>query len=393
MFRAFITLAFLALPWPAPAFATTGTEAQGRGQQGRPAQMRFEAMDRNNDGEISRDEWRGSARSFEVHDWNGDGRLSGQEVRSGAQRNSNVEEADHTPNRAERYLTWTTSGFNNLDHNRDRRITQDEWHYDLETFRRADRNRDGALNQAEFVGGDNVDDDRGDNFDDLDANNNGRVERDEWHASADAFTWLDRNRDGVLSRFEVVGSQDTTGDTWDEFANLDFDDNGTIARNEWHWSLGSFNQRDLNKDGMLSRREFEATGGATTTTTPSGATSQAVRVNSRTRWTDAVLDIRAGDTLTFDASGSIQMSDNVADTATPAGSRTGRRAPDAPILNQLAGGLLARIGDYGPIWVGDRRTITAPASGRLYLGVNDDHLADNNGEFVVTVGVQGRTVR
>lgn len=69
---------------------------------------------------------------------------------------------------------------------------------------------------------------------------------------------------------------------------------------------------------------------------------------------------------------------------------TGRRAPDAPVLNQLAGGLIAQIDYYGPIFLGARRTFTAPASGRLYFGVNDDHLADNRGEFVVNVGVAGR---
>ncbi len=391
MFRAFVTLTFLALPWAAITIATTGTEAQGRGQQGRPAQMRFEVMDRNNDGVIQRAEWNGSDRSFQVHDWNGDGVLSGQEVRVGAQRSNNWEEADHTPTRAERNLSWTAGSFSNLDHNRDGRITSNEWHYDTETFRRVDSNRDNAINRAEFLGGD-ADDDRGDSFDDLDMNNNGRVERSEWHAGASTFTLLDRNRDGVLNRSEVVGSQDTTGDTWDEFAGLDFDKNGSIARNEWHWSLGSFTQRDLDKNGVLSRREFDATGGATAAAA-SVAESQSVRVNSQHRWTDAVIEVRAGDTLTFSSSGTITMSDNAADTATPVGSRTGRRAPDAPILNQLAGGLLARIGDYGPIWIGDRRTITAPVSGRLYLGVNDDHLPDNTGEFLVTVGVQGRTRR
>ena len=60
------------------------------------------------------------------------------------------------------------------------------------------------------------------------------------------------------------------------------------------------------------------------------------------------------------------------------------------MLNQPAGGLIARIDNYGPIFVGDRRTFTAPVSGRLYLGVNDDHLADNRGEFVVNVGVAPR---
>ena len=43
--------------------------------------MRFQGMDRNGDGVITRAEWRGSDRSFEVHDWNGDGKLSGDEVR------------------------------------------------------------------------------------------------------------------------------------------------------------------------------------------------------------------------------------------------------------------------------------------------------------------------
>jgi Ca2+-binding EF-hand superfamily protein len=178
--------------------------------------MRFEAMDQNRDGVISRDEWQGSARSFQVHDWNGDGRLSGDEIRIGAQRNSDLEGADHNPGRAERFLAWTAAGFTSLDHNRDGRVTANEWHYDLETFRRADRNRDEALTRNEFLNADDAewDDDRGDSFDDLDVNNNGRVERNEWHTGAAAFTWLDRNGDGVLSRFEVVGTQ-PSADTYD----------------------------------------------------------------------------------------------------------------------------------------------------------------------------------
>jgi Ca2+-binding EF-hand superfamily protein len=350
--------------------------------------MRFEVMDRNGDGRISQDEWQGSQRSFDVHDWNGDGELSGQEVRIGAQRDAPVETegADHAPNRLERYVNWTAAGFTNLDHNRDRRITPNEWHYDTETFRRVDRNGDDALSQAEFLGGDDWEDDRGDNFDDLDADNNGRVERREWHGGSAVFTQLDRNRDGVLSRSEVAGSQNTVGDTWDQFANLDYDRDGYIERNEWHDSTIAFNRRDLDRDGVLSRREFEATGGAAAPALPVG--SRTVRVNSQQRWTDVGIDVRAGDTITFDATGTIRMSDNPEDLAGPAGSRTGRRAPDSPVLNQLAGSLIARIGDYGPIFIGDRRSLVAPASGRLYLGVNDDHLPDNSGDFVVAVGVR-----
>jgi hypothetical protein len=385
MHRAVITLTLVAVT----AFATVGMEAQGRGRgQNRQPQIRFAGMDQNRDGMIQRDEWQGSTRAFSNQDWNGDGVLSGDEVRAGAQRNTNWEEADHTPNRFERNLSWSATAFTNLDHNRDGRLSGNEWHYDMETFRRVDRNRDNAISRAEFLGN-NQDDGRDIGFDDLDANNNGRVERTEWHFSNAAFLELDRNRDGTLNRFEVVGSQTTTGDNYSQFGSLDFDKNGTLARNEWHWSLASFTQRDTDRNGVLSQREFDAMGGSPSAAMP--AATQAIRVNSQQRWTDAVIEVRAGDVITFDASGSIVMSDNSGDTATPAGSFQGRRAPDAPILNQLAGGLVARIGNYGPIWIGDRRTLTAPVSGRLYLGVNDDHLADNRGEFTVTVGLQART--
>jgi EF hand len=383
----FTTPILLTAAWVVAMTVPTTLNAQ-RGRNAQNAPMRFAAMDTNRDGIISRAEWRGNDRSFANQDWNGDGQLSGPEVTVGARRNANFEEADHVPNRLERFVSWTNAGFNNLDHDRDRRISANEWHFDIETFRRVDRNRDGALDQTEFLGGD-VDDARDASFDDLDWNNNGRVERAEWYGSDAVFTNLDRNRDGVLSRFEVVGGVDTPNDTWDQFASLDYNRNGSLSRDEWHWSAVSFNRRDANRDGMLSRQEFSAGGGSPGAVGTSGG-QRTVRVNAQQRWADSGMVVRAGDTVTLEATGSIQMSDDAKDTANPAGSNTGRRAPDAPVLNQLAGGLIAQIDNYGPIFLGGRRTFTAPVSGRLYFGVNDDHLADNRGEFVVNVSVATR---
>jgi Ca2+-binding EF-hand superfamily protein len=230
------------------------TQASGTTTQGQPPRMRFRGMDLNNDGRIARDEWRGSDQSFRVHDWNRDGVLSGAEVSPGGrQPEAALEERDFGN-------TWSEQDFTALDRNRDGRISSAEWYFDAESFRRADRNRDGVLTRAEYLGTDTADDDREDRFDFLDANRNGRIERGEWHGSRDAFEWLDRNNDNVLSRAEVVGGEGTGAPNG--FANLDTNGDGRLQPGEWRWSRRSFTAYDTNGDGVVSAPEFRAGGGA-----------------------------------------------------------------------------------------------------------------------------------
>ena len=303
---------------------------QFRAQSGQATESRFRGMDRNNDGVITRSEWRGSADSFKVHDWNNDGVLSGDEIRVGANRERTIE---------------------------------DEF--------------------AMATSADVADDDREDRFEYLDVNRNGRVERSEWHGSDDAFQWLDRNRDNVLTRGEVLGTN-TAGS--DRFAALDANGNGVISVDEWPRGRRAFDQRDTNRDGVLSRSEMQdARGNAV------GTAGETVVVTAKDRWIDTGLDVQAGDMVTFDAQGTMQLSADGTDLAGPGGARSGRRAPDAPMRLEVAGGLIAKIGDAAPMFVGDRRTINrAPTAGRLYLGVNDDHLDDNTGEFRVTIAITRR---
>ena len=382
--RPHVFVAAVALTLPLAADSGVVTTAEAQGTQGN--RMRVAAMDVNNDRRISREEWRGSDTSFKVHDWNGDGVLSGDEVRLGAQRRTRVEE-DFEPDRLT-LRDWSPSRFSSIDRNRDGRITRAEWLYDMEGFLRADRNRDNVLTRAEFLGGD-IDDDREDTFADLDQDGDGRVERNEWHGSREAFEWMDRNNDGVLSRAEVADEQ--TPAERDLFASIDTNRSGRIERNEWHWSPVSFNGRDRNNDGVLSREEL----GSTTTesaaagTNPVGTAGRTVVVSARERWTDTGIVVRRGDVLTFQADGSIQLSSNSNDTASPTGSASGRRAPNSPVSTHPAGGLIARIGNSAPVYVGDRANpLRAPVAGRLFLSVNDDHLADNNGEFRVHITTQ-----
>jgi Ca2+-binding EF-hand superfamily protein len=321
----FVALAMLGAPPIAYPAAAASAEPQRQ-------QIRFRAMDTNNDGRITREEWRGNDRSFRNHDWNKDGVLSGDEVRPGAV----APRVDTQENRG--FYEWTRAGFRSVDVNRDNRITRNEWNYDYELFLRADRNRDNVLTLAEFLGGEATDYDREDRFADLDTNDNGTIELREWHGTRDVFDWLDRDNNGRLTRNE-------TGD-----GNLGTGATGTSGRNVIE--------------------------------------NQMVRVNAQTRWTDTGIVVRAGDTLLIDADGTITMSasDDIAD---PRGARSGRLAPDAPLRQDVAGALIGRIGDSEPFLIGDRQRIQrVRQSGRLYLSVNDDYLGDNTGEFRVRLSIQ-----
>jgi len=110
---------------------------------------RFRGMDRNNDGVISRAEWRGNAQAFENQDWNRDDVLSGDELDGGSAR-----------------------------------------------FGRGAYNRDAR---------------RAERFENMDVNNNGRIELREWDGTAAAFDRLDANNDNILSRAEMTAVVGTSG--------------------------------------------------------------------------------------------------------------------------------------------------------------------------------------
>jgi hypothetical protein len=170
----------------------------------------------------------------------------------------------------------------------------------------------------------------------------------------------------------------------DRFSRLDTNDDGVVSRSEWLGAGRAFDQRDVNGDGVLTRRELIRSGEEFGVAT----SGEMIRVSATDRWTNTGIQVRAGDRISFDANGSIRLSADGNDRATPAGA-AGRFAPTAPFPRRPAGMLIARIDDSGPIPVGDLRVIArAPVSGTLYLGVNDDHLSDNNGEFYVSVVVE-----
>jgi hypothetical protein len=119
-----------------------------------------------------------------------------------------------------------------------------------------------------------------------------------------------------------------------------------------------------------------------------------IRVPGNVAWTGTNIIVRRGQRLTFSVDGQIQLSDDPKDIAVSAGSPNGRKSPNAPIPGVLAGALIARVGNSEPFPIGNVTTpVTMPATGQLFLGINDDHVNDNSGEFVVQVQNGGASRR
>jgi len=227
----------------------------------------------------------------------------------------------------------------------------------------------------------------------MDRNNDGMITRNEWRGSRQSFEVHDWNNDGVLTGREVDEAsarngrtvEDESFDRMESFEYLDVNNNNRIELREWHGTASAFDRLDVNNDNSLSRAEMNSASGNRSAVATSG---QMIRVNGTERWTDTGINVRAGDTLIFDSQGTVRLSNNGNDIAGVGGALSGRRAPDAPLNNQTAGALIARIGNSDTLFVGNRRSMRAPAGGRLYLGVNDDYMADNSGDFQVSVTVQ-----
>lgn len=129
------------------------------------------------------------------------------------------------------------------------------------------------------------------------------------------------------------------------------------------------------------------TGAAPTTgTTGNTAGERGLIVSSRQQWTPTGITVRRGEVITFNTTGQLQLSADANDIATSAGAKSGRLpAANAPMPRLLAGALLGRIGNSAPFAVGDQTSIPMPAAGQLFLGINDDSLTDNQGEFRVEI--------
>lgn len=113
-----------------------------------------------------------------------------------------------------------------------------------------------------------------------------------------------------------------------------------------------------------------------------------VTVAGTQQWTDSGIDVTVGDRIQVTATGTVFH--NGSSSAGPDG------APDPGLraFNILKdadhAGLLGRVGETGASFhLGGQATLTVPAAGRLYLGINDVGVDNNSGAYTATVEVDG----
>jgi len=103
-----------------------------RRRGGLNGEKRMKRMDINNDGAISRDEWKGKPKVFDRIDKNGDGKLTREVLAAAARRQA--------------------GRFNQMDTNNDGKISRDEWKGKPKRFDRLDANGDGVITKEELHG-------------------------------------------------------------------------------------------------------------------------------------------------------------------------------------------------------------------------------------------------
>jgi hypothetical protein len=127
---------------------------QGVRQGGRQGGRKIERMDTNQDGKISRDEWRGDAEVFKRLDTDNDGLLTREDIQSQMRagrrggrgvRNGRVGPGGRGGNGARA----------KMDQNKDGQISREEWKRKPEVFDRLDQNKDGVLTRDELKRGRN----------------------------------------------------------------------------------------------------------------------------------------------------------------------------------------------------------------------------------------------
>ena len=117
-----------------------------------------------------------------------------------------------------------------------------------------------------------------------------------------------------------------------------------------------------------------------------------ITVPGTSRGTDTGIDVRAGDPITFSATGTVVAGRRIGEVGPEGGRNTGLGSVVSarPVATAGPGALIAYIrmsnGQLSqPYLIGSQLSTSVPVDGRLILAINDDDYSDNSGSFSVRI--------
>lgn len=143
-----------------------------------------------------------------------------------------------------------------------------------------------------------------------------------------------------------------------------------------------FNSSDVSLISLSRMHDAVATSGVQAAqAVPAGA----LIVPGNQQWTPTNITVKSGETLRFQTTGEVRFTGDPNDRAQAAGSFAQKYVPSAPVPAAYAGALIGRVNNGRPFAIGDQSSVRMPASGTLFLGINDDNVSDNSGQFQVVI--------
>jgi hypothetical protein len=178
-------------------------------------------------------------------------------------------------------------------------------------------------------------------------------------------------RDGSRIQGELVAVRNGT---------IEFEERRSFGSSRLH-RFDRDEVRSIELDTYRNNSNHNLTGGR-----PAGMRERQSIVSADVAWNDTGVEVRSGQTIYIEATGQVRWGRDRRDG--PAGERNSPSNPNRPMPSRNAAALIGKVGNGSNdfFFIGDETgPIRVRSGGRLYLGVNDDVLTDNSGNFRVVV--------
>jgi len=143
---------------------------------------------------------------------------------------------------------------------------------------------------------------------------------------------------------------------------------------------------------VLDRYDINIAGPRTGSRYQWETSEKTIQVQAKQAWTDTGIDLESGMQLQISSEGRIRIGERSAGPDGIQGDRDNKAR--YPMPGENLGAVIAKIrypsgkdSDFFFIGAGKQKNITGGEAGRLFIGINDDYLPDNGGEYRISVSV------